>query len=166
MKKLILTLAAVATVGISAFGATSADARGFGRGFGHGFNTTAIVLNDAYWAKVRAERNATQRARRSSAAIRAAAIAKAKAEARARAIAAEKAKAAAVAQARLTAQKAELARLRAENERLQKTASVPTARPIQTAQNQPAPLVNSQAATGECKRFIPTAGITVSVPCS
>jgi hypothetical protein len=177
MKKIILAVAAIASVAITSLAASTADARGFGRGFGRGFNTTAIVLNEAYWAKVRAERNAASRAHRSAAAIRASAIvrarAQARAEARAEALAAAKAKAAASAQARLAAQKAELARLKAENARLQQTASAEAPKPVQTAQTTPAapaPVVKQvearQSATGECKRFIPAAGVTISVPCS
>lgn len=169
MKKLILTIAAVAAVGISTFGATSADARGFGRGFGHGFNTTAIVLNEGYWAKVRAERNASSRAHHAAAAARASAIARA----RAQAVAAAKVNAAAAAQARLAGQKAELARLRAENAKLQRTAAAEAPKPVQTAQSEPAPsapvvkqIEDKQVVTGECKRFIPAAGVTISVPCS
>jgi hypothetical protein len=182
MKKIALIIAA-ATLALGTMGHKPADARGFGRGVALGLIGASLVMHAARAEQVRARRAAEAaayaRARRAKAEAKARAVAAAKVKA----VAAAKAKVAAQAQARLAAQKAEIARIKAQNEKLQQNAVVEAPaqapvqapiqvpQPVQTAQTPAAPAavvkpVEVKPITGECKRFIPSAGITVSAPCS
>jgi hypothetical protein len=183
MKKIALTIA-TAALALGTIGHKQADARGFGRGVALGLIGASLVVHAARAEQVRARRAAEAaayaRARRAKAEAKARAVAAARAKAAAAAVA--KAKAAAQAQARLAAQKAEVARLKAQNEKLQQNAVVeaPAQAPVQAPIQAPQPVQTAQTPsaaapvvkpvevkpiTGECKRFIPSAGITVSAPC-
>ncbi len=186
MTKIILTLVAVAATAAT-FNTTPAEAGRFG-----GFNTTAIVLDDARWQKARkssVQRRAQARRaaahRRAQRAAKAKAIARAKAAARARAAAKARATAAAKAQAiaQAKAQKVALADTVAQQRRTRnayKETSVgyipnstlimaPITRlgtrsdpqPSKTAREAP-----QSTTLGQCRRYIPSAAVTVAVPCS
>ncbi len=177
MKTIALTMAAIAAVATVGFAAPASAGRGHGfdeailkwseeRDRHHAAGRTRVRFKS--WSHSRATRLRAQRAR--AATIKrarrnavAAAAARQRAARMARAAAITKAKAS----GRLQAVEAELRQLRAENRRLmrERNQAAPAAPREDQSISDTQGIINA-GRNGRCKRFVPGAGITISVPCA